>query len=346
MKYFSSSISNKKLSDFQKYDATIKKYEDRLELVVNMINEETDTDTVHAFFSTYFDNYYNVSPSQNGFLSESDAVCKTIEGLGTYLLNSKDIESNRKVKYRFWKNEREYKKYKESHNINATTLEAGLDEGIEVIDMFYNPDDKNYKLDNAQRLFAKDLKDVKEIRVLQDGIDMVKSESFIKKVQNKIDEVMPEIDDERELARLKSIRGNVEKYCNQWASNMGDNQILIKEAVKRPIRFKSVAKGEGAPDKLAEADFDNIDAVREMLKSLAKSDLMSDFGIMVFDLNKLIDEVVFKSEDLKIINLFRQGYTQSEVCEVLSLKRYSVTRSLDRVAKKIVDHYIEKKVIF
>lgn len=172
MKYFSSEIEGKKISDFQQFDASLTKFEDRLNLVNTMINNEDGE--LQEFFSTYFGNYYDVSPTQNGWMAEQDAVCKAVEGLGTYILNSKDIDSNRKVKYRFWKSEREFKQYKESENVNTSTLEAGMEEGVEVIDMFFSNDEKNHKLVTDQKLYAKDIKDVKEIRILEDAIDKAK----------------------------------------------------------------------------------------------------------------------------------------------------------------------------
>lgn len=195
MKYFSSEIEGKKISDFQQFDASLTKFEDRLNLVNTMINNEDGE--LQEFFSTYFGNYYDVSPTQNGWMAEQDAVCKAVEGLGTYILNSKDIDSNRKVKYRFWKSEREFKQYKESENVNTSTLEAGMEEGVEVIDMFFSNDEKNHKLVTDQKLYAKDIKDVKEIRILEDAIDKAKTELFVKSIEKHIDELLPIIEDEK-----------------------------------------------------------------------------------------------------------------------------------------------------
>lgn len=344
MKYFSGEIEGKKISDFQQYNPTLTKYNDRLDLVEEMIGDG-DGET-HEFFSTYFGQYYDATPTQTGWMAEQDAVCKTLEGLGTYLLNSKDIDSNRKIKYRFWKSEKEFKKYKESENVNTSTLEAGLEEGVEVIDLFYSNDDKNYKLATDQKLYKKDISDVLEINILQKAIERAKEESFVIAVKNKIDEILPIIDDEKIETRLKRIRGNVENYVNQWVANMKDNQIAIKEAVKRPIAFRNVLKDEGVPHKLDEADFDNVDVVKELLKSLSKEDLLSDIGIMVYDLNQLIDEIEFKDDEKMVIDLYREGCTQTEIVEEMGVDRYKVTRLMNRISKKVVNHYINKKVIF
>ena len=334
MKYFSSVIADKRLSDFQKYDSQIKKFDNRLELVQGLITGEDD-DKLHEFFTTYFADYYNASPSQNGYLSEDDAVCKTLEGLGTYLLNAKDIESNRKVKYRFWKSEKEFKQYKESSNVNTSTLEAGLDEGVEVIDMFYTNDEKNFKLDTNQRLFAKDKREIKEVSNLQSGIELVKSEGFIRMVEKHIDEILPIIEDEKEVTRLKAIRRNVENYLQKWASTMADNQILIKEAIKKPIRFKSPMKDEGVPNKLDAVLFSDEESVKTLFKLISRDqDLMSDLGIIIYDFNKLIEEVEFTSKQQAILELFKQGVNQRYMPDILGIKSNTISETIGRMSQR------------
>ncbi|WP_186318608.1 hypothetical protein, partial [Bacillus pumilus] len=265
-------------------------------------------------------NYYDASPSQQGWLAEQDVVCKTVEGLGTYLLNSKDINSNRKVKYRFWKSEKEFKKYKESQNVNTSTLETGLDEGVEVIDLFYSNDEKNYMLENNQKLFAKDIKDIKEIRLLQDGIDRIKEDGFIERVESVIDEMLPIIKDEKDLSRLKYIRKNVKNYVGQWSTNMVDNQILIKEAIKSPIRFKNPSKGEGVANKLDEVLFSDEEVNKKLITMIGREeDLMSDIGVILYDFNQLLDRANLTTRQKEIVSLFRQGYSKRELPNALNV---------------------------
>ena len=340
MKYFSGEIEGKTISDFQQYDPSLTKYDDRLHLVGEMINDEDGE--MHEFFSTYFGQYYDVNPTQSGWMAEQDAVCKTLEGLGTYLLNAKDIDSNRKIKYRFWKSEREFKQYKESNNVNTSALESGTEEGTEVIDMFYSNDEKNYKLATDQKLFAKDIKDIAEIRVLQDAIDRAKQESFVLAVQRKIDEILPIIDDEKILTRLKKIRGNVQNYVTVWVRDMKENQLAIKVAVKRPVAFRNVLKDEGVPNKLDDALMSD-EAVNKVLLTMLGSaeDLMSDTGIMVYDFNCLLNRMDFTEKQQQIIDMFRSGYRQNELEDTLGLDRRTISDTISRIAKKVAKFYVK-----
>lgn len=337
MKYFGSKIKGKSISDFQKYDPSLTKFEDRLELVNNLINNEDGT--LHEFFGVYFGEYFDVSPSQNGWTAEQDAVCKTVEGLGTYILNSKDIDSNRKIKYRFWKSEREFKQYKESKNVNTSTLESGMEEGVEVIDMFYSNDDKNFKLSSDQRLYAKDIKDIKELAVLQDAIDKAKEESFVKSVERKIDSILPLIEEENVKSRLRKIRGNVQNYVTQWIRDMKENQIAIKVAVKRPIHFRNTLPDEGAPDKLDAIDFMERKDVVAILPYIGSEDLMSDIGILAYDLNQLLNRVKLSTRESEIVELLRDGYSEKEVYETLEIKKQNLKTYMNRIADKVVKTY-------
>lgn len=340
MKYFSSEIKGKTISDFQQYDASLVKFDDRMELVNKMISGEDGE--LHEFFSVYFSEYFNAQPSQNGWLSDQDAVCKALEGLGTYILNAKDIDSNRKIKYRFWKSEREFKQYKEAKNVNTSTLESGLEEGTEVIDMFYTHDDKNFKLATDQRLFAKDIKDVKEIALLQDAIEKAKQESFVKGIEKKIDEMLPIIEDEKVKTRLRNIRGNVQNYVTMWIREMKDNQIAIKVAVKRPIQFKNPMMSEGAPDKLDDALMSD-EAVNKLLLTMLgnEEDLMSDIGIMIYDFNQLLNRMELSDREKSIVDAFRKGYKQKELEELLVLNRRTVSDTIGRIAKKVAKFYVK-----
>jgi predicted DNA-binding protein YlxM (UPF0122 family) len=337
VKYFSSAISGKTIGDFQQYDASLTRYSDRLDLVTGMIND--DDGNLHEFFATYFGEYYDVNPTQKGWMAEQDAVCKAVEGLGTYLLNSKDIDSNRKIKYRFWKSEKEFKQYKESENVNTSTLETGVEEGTNVIDMFYSPDDKNFKLANNNKVYARDIKDIKEVRILQDAIETAKQECFVKSVEKKIDSILPIIEDIKIKARLNRIRGNVQNYVGQWISDMRENQIAIKVAVKRPIKFKNPLKDEGAPDKLEDFDFMEKIEVATLLPFISSTDLMTEIGTLAYDLNNLLDGAKLSTREMEIVELFREGYSSKEVQEELGIKKQNMKTYIDRIAEKVVKIY-------
>jgi len=344
VRYFNGAIADKTLSDFQQFDVEIDKYSDRLNYVNSLINNEDGL--VHDFFSTYFDEYYDASPSRDGYMSDQDAVCKTLESLGTYLLNAKDIKSNRKIKYRFWKSEREFKQYKESQNINTSTFETSLEEDsdVEVIDMFYSPQDKNYKVSIDQKIYKQDIKDIKEINQLQKTIEYAKTNEFKDKIIKKIDEILPLISNERDIVRLKRIKGNINYYIKQFIRSLKDNQLAIKIEIKRPFMFQNTNE-DGVKNKLLNTaiDFSDEKVNKVLLEMIGEREsLMTDVGIMIYDFNCLLDEIDFTEREQSIIDLFRKGHRRKELPSLLKIKSNTVSDTINRIAKKVAKHYVKQ----
>ncbi|MCY7947033.1 hypothetical protein P8891_05840 [Bacillus atrophaeus] len=353
MKYFSGSIEGKTISDFQKYDVSINNFKDRLEFVMNVLND--DEGNLHAFITTYFSNYFNSSPNQSGYLSEQDVVCKTLEGLGTYLINSKDIDSNRKVKYRFWKSKKEFQKYKESKNVNTSSLTQSMglseDDGVEVIDLFFNPDDKNYRMDDKQKIFKKDINEITELSTLQDGIDLVRDDSFIRSVENRIDAILPTIINKEDVMVLKKIRANVTNYVDSWAKEMELNQVLIKEAIKRPIRFRNTSFSNAKEVNGGSLDLDEVNVVKALIVNCGKIDMTkgieSEAYLLVSEFYDIIASMEdIKDEEINLIKLFQNGLDRADIEKDFGIKQYKQTRIIDRVSKKVLRDYLKKKSSF
>lgn len=340
MKYFGSEIGGKTIADFQQYNPKLERFEDRLYEVHELIHDEEGD--LQEFFINYFDTYFDSRPSQTGWLSEQDFVCKTIEGLGTYLLNAKDIQSNRKIKYRFWKSEREFKQYKESENVNTSSMEPSQD-GVDIIDMYYSNDDKNFKLATDNRLFARDIKDVVEIAELEKAIRMANEEHYISTIEKKIDSILPSIKDANVKARLNRIRQNVKRYVVLWTRDMRDNQLAIKEAVKRPIRFKNALKDEGSPDKLDAIDFMEKKDIHSLLKNLDNNDMMSDLGLIVYDLKVLLSKTKLSDRERVVVNMYIEGSKQKEIANAIGVEANTIRTMEKRICEKAVKTY-EKQV--
>lgn len=339
LKYFKGVIAEKSLVDFRKYDNSIDTLKARTEHVNGLVLEEG---LVHEFFTTYFEKYYDVSPNQNGYLAEEDAVCKLLEGLGTYLVSSKDIPSERKVEYRFWKDERDFKKSKESENINTSSMSAsGSDSNVEIIDMFVDKkNDKNQKIVKDISVNKKDIKDIEELAFLQDAIEFFKSPKGIKHVRNHVSTILSGegvMDDDKGI--LTYIMKNTEDYLNSYAKTLRDNQVLIKKAIKRPIEFKNVLKDEGVPNKLDVIDFMEEKDVKELLPFLSQSDLMSDIGIIIFDLQKLLETTKLSPREAEVVDMYKEGLKQTDIAQELDVNTATIRKMERRIALKASKTY-------
>lgn len=340
MKQFKGTIADKKLSDFNQYDNKITKYKDRIEYVEGFLYEEG---FVHEFFAEYFSNYYGVSPSQDGYLAEEDAVCKLLDILGTYILGANDVESHRKIEYRFWKSEREYRDYKDSENVSASTSDDNGN-NVEVIDMFVDKkNDKNQKIVKDTTVYVKDVKEIPEIKQLQLAIEYLKSSAGLRDIQQHALALLEREDSNiEETDRLKYIAKNTQRFIDSYAKTLRDNQVAIKEAIKRPIKFNNVLKDEGVPNKLDSALFSDENLNKKLLPMIgADEDLMSDIGILLYDFNCLLNRMELTDREQEIITLFRQGYKQKELPEVLNVKKNALTNSITRLSRKVAEFYVK-----
>ncbi|MFA2720504.1 LuxR C-terminal-related transcriptional regulator [Bacillus paranthracis] len=340
MKKFNGEIEGKKLSDFSLDKlVNVKTLAERMDKVEELMYNEGH---VHNFFTTYFNEYYNVSPNQTGYLSEETSISRMLEIVGTYLLSSSDVESERKIEYRFWKSERDFKKSMESENVNTSSLQKSMvDDRVEVIDMFVDrKNDKNQKIVKDISVQAKDIADIVEIRRIEDAISYLKSESGILNIKNKIAKALEEVTREEDVARLKYILNNTERYVKRYVTDLRENQVAIKKAIKRPIEFKNTLKDEGADtDWFDIINFENDKCVKVLLEHLYQKDLSgSEFGLILWDLYEFITKKLKLSKrEREVIDLFSKGYKQVDIVNELGTNKQNVNTYVSRIVKKIQD---------
>lgn len=344
MRYFNGEIANKKLVDFNKYDNKITKVVDRISFVEDVLYEEGN---LHEFFSTYFSEYYRVSPRQDDYLGEGDSVCKLLDILGTYILGANDIESHRKIEYRFWKNEREYRDYKDSENVSSsmTTNDDDCKKDVEIVDMFVNPkSDKNQKIVKSTSINKRDIKEIAEIAELEKVINNLNSSAGQKAIKERCRAVIEggyNIE-EKELARLTQIEKNTDRFVAKYIANLRENQIAIKEAIRKPFEFKNTMEIK-ADDKLDIAHFSDITVNKRLLPMVAKDDdLMSELGLLVYDFKVLVNKIPnFTEREKEIIGLFKEGIKQKDMSKELGIDRRTVSDIVGRIANKIAKYYVK-----
>nr|DAM04586.1 MAG TPA: ECF sigma factor [Caudoviricetes sp.] len=338
MNYFKGALGGKRVADFSNYDNTVRSYDKRLNFVEENI---MDDGNAHQFFQEYFDNYYNASQDT----AEYNVVCKLLDNLGTYLLSSDDIESNRKIKYRFWRSEREFKQYKESTNeltLNSKA-EGSSDDGsdVEYIDMFVDKkNEKNdYKMPPVQ-IRASDLKNVSHIKELEDAIELLKSDGMIKNVQKYIEEALPNIRDEDEKSMMKNIYKNVDRYLKVYAKTLRDNQLLIKNAIDKPVILRNPAQSVSVErDWSSIIDFKDTKTTKNILKEcLDMRDMAgSDAQVMMNDLYEylLSDGLKLSEGEKTVVRCLGKGMSQTLIAERTGRKKQNVASTLNSICDKL-----------
>ena len=337
MKYFKGKIDDKVLSDFRRYDNALTKHKDRLNYINELLNDSNNN-----FMSEYFSNYYNANINKDGELSENDVVCKALESLGTYLIESQDIQSNRKVKYRFWVDQKEYNKYKESRNITSSAFETSdEDNNTDIMDMFVDKkNDINQKIVGNISIEKEDIKKIDDIKLLQDVIDSINSKSIIQSIKDNCSKLLEDEKlDSKYKNKIKYIINNTERYVSSYTKDLKENQIIIKETICKPTVFKNPLRDKGIGVDWANIlNFKSVKCVKAILKYLPLMDLSGeDLQIILWDFyNFLINNLKLSKKEKQIVELFSLGINQSEMCEILDMKKNSVSNTVNRIVYKVV----------
>lgn len=338
MSYFKGVLSGKRVSDFANYDNTVGSYQKRLEFVEGNIMEDG---RVHKFFQEYFDDYYNASQDT----AEQNVVCKLLDNLGTYLLYSEDIQSNRKIKYRFWRSEREFNQYKESKaeiTLNSKA-EGSSDDGtdIEYIDMFVDKKNErnDYKMPPVD-IQAKDIKSISHIKELEDSISYLKSDGLVKKIQLHIEDALDKIEDEDEKTSLAYIYKNVDRYLKSYAKALRDNQLLIKNVIDKPVVMRGTAQAVHVDrDWSAIIDFKDKEKTKNILKECLdmKKVSGSDAEVIMNDLYEylLSDGLKLSEGERKVVEYLGMGNSPTLIAERTGRKKQNITNAINSICDKL-----------
>jgi DNA-binding CsgD family transcriptional regulator len=335
VKQFKGAIRGEKLTDFNNIDYNLDKLKDRIDCINSMLGDNN-------FFFTYFSKYFDVSPSQSGYLSEETSVCKVLEIMGTYIVSAKDVASERKIEYRFWRDEKDFKKSKESENVKASTSNGNGD--VEIIDMFVDKkNNRNQKVVKPVGVTAKDIKSIKEIKDLENAIERLKSPKGMRDIKEHVAKLLELDISEEDRGKLKYIAKNTERYVNRYVKDLRDSQLLIKKAITRPVEFKNVLKDEGVPNKLDAIDFMEVNDIQILLPYMSQEDMMTEIGTIIYDLGELLKSTKLSAREQEIIVMFKNGYKQTEIAEELGIKKQNVKTYMKRISEKAVKTY-EKQV--
>ena len=340
MRYFEGEINGKKLSSFNPSALeNLEKYSDRLQLIEDLIiNDESS----RGFFEGYMEKYYKVSPNMDDKLSEEDAVCNMLALFATYLLSSKDIESERKVEYKFWKSIRDFKKSEEfKSTINESQLSNGdSDNRTEVIDMFVDKNKKNSKKPKDIKVTTKDIKNNKYIGALQDAIKFVNSEVGESKIKSHIESVIESVDNDREKAILKRVLGNYKSYMKKYIASMKDDQLIIKKSTDVVLDFDVTMDDGGFPMDWSVIDLSNRKVFVELLENLNQRELMAenDIQLVTYDLYQFLTSksLGLSERELQVVKLFGSGLEQKKIADKLGVTKSSMQVYVNRIHAKVV----------
>ena len=343
MRYFTGEIDGVRMTDLNPSTyGNFDKYEERLAQVLETIEDDKG---VENFLMKYMNEYRITSPNKTDYLSEEDAVCNLISIIATYLLSAKDIESERKIEYKFWKSMRDFRKSAEfQKTINTTALEGSNNEDsdnrVEVVDMFYNPNQRNEKkAKDDWKVTSKDIKAHKEIAELHHAIKSLRSEKAEKDIKTHIENNLHLVEDEVGKEFMKRVLNNTKGHIKKYVADLKENQLAIKKAIDVPVSFGNPLKDEGFPLDWSKVDLSNKKVFRELLYMISNRDMQgNDLQVVLYDLHFfLLNGVKLSERELMVVTLLERGHILENVAIEMGISKGALQQYVSRIMAKVLE---------
>ena len=318
-----------------KIDYKKTKLKERKKVIEDILNET-------SFYEEYFDEYFKPNITSNQSLSSNNNVCRSLERMANYLLNSKEIkeeEDREKQQYVFHKDENYFKK-KLRREISIEKMGNGNPENEENVIHFLIRNEENYKKSKNQNISFDNLKpsitnskeDIEELQRI-----MGEYKQFHDFITEKI------VDKDRKENRylLTTIKGQ-----------LIDDMIICKDQLLGIFGYelKNGQPEKPRPDLLF--DFTNETHLKGRTLYFEDSgttvfakgliffnptnDYTDDFNIVLLDLQKTISKAKLTDEEKKVLKMCQTGYSQDEIADQLNTYKMRVSRIIDRIVRKIV----------
>lgn len=333
---------------------------------VNELNKKIDYSKVHLeerkevvgsilddtkFYEDYFSDHFKANINAGDHTSSNVNVCKSLERMANYLLNSKEIkeeEDKEKTQYVFHTDEKYFrKKVDRELSIDQMTNSENSDHENTIIH-FLKRDDGNFKKEKIQSIDVRDIRPTKHNT--QEDVEMVKSIILdYKNFYDRITEMLVTKDKSINRYLLTKVKGQ-----------LTDDMIYSKDHLLGIFGYdlKHGEKETSRPS-LDIFDFTNMkhiygDTVEftgmtkrgSIVKHsvLAKglmffkptSDMTNDFNLTLIDLENTIKKANLTDEESKVLSFSQNGMTLDEISIELHTYPTKISRILKRIAKKIV----------
>ncbi|MGL4850900.1 MAG: hypothetical protein ACRC28_18595 [Clostridium sp.] len=258
------------------------------------------------FFDVYFAEYYKSELNMSDALSENNNICKGLESLATYILNSEEVKlekKNKETQYVFYRTpayfNSELKRELSINQYENLGNGVGNEIGLDVIHFLRNGEEKNVKYHKKDDIYSKDLvgdsemsKVLREYQVLLDVINH--------KLINR------EFTGER--FKLTTAKSLIKK-----------DMLDTKRIYKGTINMKLDGFKESTDYNLLEKiDLGNELHVLHCLKYASESmEDDKDFTIIMYDLQQYINRCKLSEIELEILELWKLGHSKTKIGEML-----------------------------
>lgn len=292
------------------------------------------------FFEEYFSDYFDTKVGSNDGLASESNICKTLEAMGTYLLNSVDEREKRKkeeveneLKYKFHANPIHFKaEINKEKNLEELNV-SGQNNGEEYVLHFLETEKKNTKKPKTQFINGKDLKRDDDLgQILRDYND------FYVNISNRLKQL--DID-------IKANESNPDKGKRYLLTNtkgtLRKDMVDVKNILLGVFGYNISSSNEGGHYDFQEDELRNNKVVREILRAFNKKEKMpidSDMFHIYLDIENAIDKGKktnnFTHNELLIIEDVMNGLRDCDIATSHGWTRPYVNQQLRRTVNKII----------
>ncbi|MCT4597469.1 MAG: hypothetical protein N4A50_06275 [Vallitalea sp.] len=253
-----------------------------------------------------------------------------LQKMADYILFSPDSKPLvKKTKYRFYTDvalDMKLKKEQPIEGVKSKNEQFAEDTTSEVID-FLLRNNNNYRVQAKQKIYNSDLQN-------EDLSCLAEYERYIDQLRDKI-------------KYIKNTTNNM-KEIYLYAKHIGlcrQDQLIAKDILKGTIYLKKASESSNNTN-YNYVDYNDKQVLKALLK-VKKSSIFTDIGIMVKDLDDLINKANLNERELTILNMYRsKDYTEQTIAIKLHMKQPNVNRTINNIITKIINENRKQYIDF
>lgn len=329
----------------KKIDYSKNKLNDRKNIVNEILNET-------KFFEEYFTKHFKSNINSNDHLSSNINVCKSLERMANYLLNSKEIkqeEDAEKVKYIFHTDEKYFRKKVEREQSIEQMAKTENDDHENTVIHFLKRDDDNYKKEKIQNISTSRIKPCN----VNDEEDVELAISIINDYKDFYDRV---------TIKLKNKDEDINRYLlTKVKGQLTEDMVYTKDHLLGVFGYNlKNGQKEDAKPSLDIFDFTNWEHIygkdvtftgrtvrgkkvehnitaKGLMFFKPSNDLTNDFNLTLIDLQNTIEKANLNEYERQVLHLAQSGLTLQEIAKEFDLYHMKISRTLRKIAQKIID---------
>ena len=329
--YFKGKLDGVTVSELSRKIDYGKVHEDERKACVDNILGDTE------FFVEYFDNHFDVHLSMEDDILSENNVCKLLEEMGTYLLNSEEEKKRRneedKIEYKFHANplqfQAEVNKERNLEEFNVNDSENGE----ENILHFLETNKRNSKNLKKQTIKPCDLEREDEV-----GRILCEYASFLDSITTRIRNLKSDIENGKENAD-KGKRFILTKTKNTLQEDM----INTKDILLGVFGYNISSSNEGSSYSFEGNELNNEEIFREIIRMSSnkeKTRLDSDLFHIFLDVENVIRKAIkldkLTGNEKIILKGVSEGLRDCDIAREHGWSEPYVNQQLRRTVRKLI----------